>query len=121
MWQAEPALAAGHEAVELYRAVAAERPDALQPGLALALENLSIRLLEMGQREASLAATREAIDIFRALAADQAAFRRDLERNLHTLELRSRPGALQARSSILGGFDLPPDIAALASDDIDRE
>lgn len=97
-------------------------PDAPQPGLAGTLENLSSRLLEMGQREASLAATREAIGIFRALTVKHPAFQRDLERNLHTLELRSKPGALQAPSSILGGFDdLPPDIAALASDDIDRE
>jgi nucleoside phosphorylase len=122
MWQAEPALAAGREAVYLYRMVAAERPEALQPGLARALQNLSSRLLEMGQREASLAATREAIDIFRALTVKHPAFQRELERNLHLLELRSGPGALQARSSILGGFDdLPPDIAALASDDVDRE
>ncbi len=53
---------------------------------------------------ASLAATRETIDFFRALAVKHPRFRRDLERSLHTLELRMSL-RLPTRSSLVGDLD----------------
>ena len=44
----EEALAASQEAAELYRELAAARPDAFRPDLAMSLNNLSVRLAEPG-------------------------------------------------------------------------
>ena len=67
----EDALAATREATDIYRRLAAERPDAFLPDLAGSLNNLGSRLSELGRREDALAAAREATDIYRRLAAER--------------------------------------------------
>jgi tetratricopeptide (TPR) repeat protein len=98
----EAALAAAQEAVELCRALAAQRPDAFRPNLAVSLNNLANMLSELGEREAALAAAQEAVDIRRALAAQRPdAFRPDLAGSLNNLanmlsEVGEREAALAA-------------------------
>jgi tetratricopeptide (TPR) repeat protein len=98
----EAALAAAREAADLYRALAAQRPDAFRPDLAMSLNNLATMLSELGEREAALAAAREAADLYRALAAQRPdAFRPDLAMSLDNLatmlsELGEREAALAA-------------------------
>jgi tetratricopeptide (TPR) repeat protein len=65
----EEVLAATGEAVKIYRQLAAARPGDFEPGLAVALGNLGIRLSGLGHREEALAAAREAAEIYRRLAA----------------------------------------------------
>ena len=65
----EDALAAINEAVTTYRQLAAARPDAFLPDLAMALNNQSVRLSDLGRREDALAAINEAVTIRRQLAA----------------------------------------------------
>ena len=65
----EEALAAIQEAAEVYRELAAARPDAFRPDLAMSLNNLSLRLGDLGRREEALAANAEATGIYRELAA----------------------------------------------------
>jgi tetratricopeptide (TPR) repeat protein len=60
----EEALAAGQEAVKLRRALAAARPEAFTPNLAMSLNNLANRLSELGRREEALAAGQEAADLY---------------------------------------------------------
>ena len=75
----EDALAAITEAVEIYRELAAARPDAFRPDLAGSLNNQSTALAELGRREDALAAITEAVEIYRELAAARPdAFRPDL-------------------------------------------
>jgi tetratricopeptide (TPR) repeat protein len=82
----EAALAAAREAAELYRALAAQRPDAFRPDLAMSLNNLAAMLSELGEREAALAVAREAVELYRALAAQRPdAFRPDLAVSLAVL------------------------------------
>src|SRR5258705_9950499 len=64
----EEALAAIEEAVTAYRELAAARPDAFLPDLALALNNQSIRLADLG-RGGAQAANEEAVTAHRQLAA----------------------------------------------------
>jgi tetratricopeptide (TPR) repeat protein len=59
----EEALTATGEAVEHYRKLAAARPDAFLPDLAMSLNNLGAMLSELGRREEALAASREAVTI----------------------------------------------------------
>ena len=59
----EDALEATQEAVEVYRGLAAARPDAFLPDLAMSLNNLGNRLSELGRREDALEATQEALDL----------------------------------------------------------
>jgi tetratricopeptide (TPR) repeat protein len=97
----EAALNAAREAVDLYRALAAQRPDAFRPDLAMSLNNLANHLGELGDREAALTAAREAVDIRRALAAQRPdAFRPDLAVSLRVfadcLESEDLAGALAA-------------------------
>ena len=61
--QREAALAAAQEAVQLYRPLAAARPDAFQPALASSLNNVATFFSELGQREAALAAAQEAVSL----------------------------------------------------------
>ncbi len=85
----EEALAAIEEAVEIRRALAAARPDAYRPDLAMSLNTLSLRLADLGQREEALAAVEEAAEVYRALAAARPdAFRPDLATSLNNLSLR---------------------------------
>jgi tetratricopeptide (TPR) repeat protein len=82
----EAALAAAEEAVALYRALAAARPDAFTPALAMSLNNLANRLSDLGRREAALAAAEEAVALRRALAAARPdAFTPDLAMSLNNL------------------------------------
>ena len=57
----EDALAAAQEAASLYRALAAARPDAFTPNLAMSLNNLAVMQSGLGRREDALAAAQEAL------------------------------------------------------------
>ena len=82
----EEALAAAQEAADLYRGLAAERPDAFTPDLAMSLNNLANWLSELGRREEALAAAQEAADLYRGLAAARPdAFTPDLAMSLNNL------------------------------------
>jgi tetratricopeptide (TPR) repeat protein len=65
----EDALTAIEEATGLYRILAAARPDAHTPDLAISLNNLSGALTDLGRREDALTAIEEANCHYRALAA----------------------------------------------------
>ena len=79
----EDALAAIEEAADIYRELAAARPDAFRPDLAMSLNNLSVRLADLGRREEALAAIQEAVTIHRELAARWPdAYRHELEQSL---------------------------------------
>jgi tetratricopeptide (TPR) repeat protein len=85
----EEALAAIDEAVVQYRELAASRPDAFRPALAMSLNNLSASLSALGRREEALAAIEEAVAQYRQLAASRPdAFRPDLAGSSHNLSLR---------------------------------
>ena len=87
--QREAALAAIEDAVAIRRELAAARPDAFHPGLAVSLNNLSNQLSDLGRREAALAASEDAVAIRRELAAARPdAFRPDLARSLNNLSIR---------------------------------
>jgi hypothetical protein len=60
------ALAAMEKAVEIYRELAAARPAAINPELALALNSLSDMLWKLGRQREASAATKEAAEIFRS-------------------------------------------------------
>ena len=82
----EEALTVGEEAVRLYRALAAARPDAFTPDLAGSLNNLANRLSDLGRREEALTAAEEAVRHYRALAAARPdAFGVELARSLWVL------------------------------------
>jgi hypothetical protein len=53
----------------VYRELAAARPDAFRPHLAMPLNNLAILLGDLGRREDALAAIQEAVTIHREPAA----------------------------------------------------
>jgi tetratricopeptide (TPR) repeat protein len=65
MGRREEALQATQEAVDLYRRLAAQHPDAFLPDLAGSLNNLGAMLSEMGRRAEALQATQEAVDLYR--------------------------------------------------------
>ncbi len=82
----EDALAAGEEAVTIYRELAAARPDAFRPELATSLTNLSILLAGRGRREEALAAIEEAVTIRGELAARWPdAHRHELDQSLRVV------------------------------------
>jgi tetratricopeptide (TPR) repeat protein len=82
----EPALAASDEAVEPYRRLAEQRPDAFLPDLAMSLNNLSNQLANLGRREPALAAIDEAVELYRRLAEVRPdAFLPDLASSLNNL------------------------------------
>ncbi len=86
MGRREDALAAGREAADAYRELAAARPDAFRPDLAGSLNNLSLRLADLGRREDALAAIQEGAQVYRELAAARPdAFRPGLARSLTNL------------------------------------
>ena len=98
----EQALAAIQEAVTIRRELAAARPDAFRPVLAISLNNLAYRLADLGRQEQALAASQEAADIYRELAAARPdAFRPYLAISLNNLsadmaDLGQREQALAA-------------------------
>ena len=59
----------GQPAQAIYRELAAARPDAFRPALAVSLYNLAARLAKLGRREDAPAAIEEATGIRRKLAA----------------------------------------------------
>jgi tetratricopeptide (TPR) repeat protein len=98
----EDALAAAEKAMAIWRELAAARPDAFRPVLALSLNSLGVMLSALGRREAALAAAEEATAIYRELAAARPdAFLPDLALSLNSLgvmlsELGRREAALAA-------------------------
>ena len=98
----EPALQAAQEAVDLYRELAAARPDVFKPDLAMSLNNLANSLRDLGQSEPALQAAQEAVDLYRELAAARPdVFKPDLAASLNNLaamlsDLGQREPALQA-------------------------
>ncbi len=82
----EEALKTAQEAVEIHRALAAERPDAFRPDLAMSLNNLGNMLSELGRREEALETAQEAVELYGALAAERPeAFRPNLAASLNNL------------------------------------
>ncbi|WP_159461762.1 tetratricopeptide repeat protein, partial [Thermoflexus hugenholtzii] len=98
----EEALTATQEAVELYRQLAAQHPQAFLPDLASSLNNLGARLSELGRREEALQVTQEAVELYCQLAVQHPqAFLPDLASSLTNLgvmlsELGRREEALMA-------------------------
>ncbi|SNB74288.1 Anaphase-promoting complex subunit 5, partial [Thermoflexus hugenholtzii JAD2] len=68
MGRREEALTATQEAVELYRQLAAQHPQAFLPDLASSLTNLGAMLSELGRREEALQVIQEAVELYRQLA-----------------------------------------------------
>jgi tetratricopeptide (TPR) repeat protein len=100
----EEALAAIEEAVELYRVLAAARPDAFRPNLALSLNNLSNAVSAFDRGVEALAAIEEAVAIRRELAAARPdAFCPDLAESLSNLSGRS--AALGQREEALAAIE----------------
>jgi nucleoside phosphorylase len=84
--QRELALVPTHDAVELYRSLAARDPDGFQPRLAYSLDRLGTRSHELGRTEAALAALREAVELRRMQATrNPEGFQRDLACSLTNL------------------------------------
>ncbi len=100
--QREEALEAAREAVEIYRELARQRPDAFRPDLAMSLNNVANRLSDLGLREEALEAAREAVEIRRELARQRPdIFRPDLAMSLSNMaiqlgDLGQREEALKA-------------------------
>ncbi len=92
----------------MQRELAAARPDAFRPDLAMSLNNLANRLSHLGRREAALAAVEEAVAMRRELAAAHPdAFCPDLAMSLHNLanrlsDLGQREPALAAAEEAVG-------------------
>ncbi|WP_417804278.1 tetratricopeptide repeat protein [Thalassospira lucentensis] len=102
----DEALTAAQKALEIYRALAADR-HAFRPKLATTLNNLAKCLSDLGHRYDALTATQDALEIYRALAADSPyAFRPKLATTLNNLafllyKLGRRYGALTAAQEAL--------------------
>jgi tetratricopeptide (TPR) repeat protein len=62
------ALAAAQEAADLYKGLAAVRPDAFRQALATSLNTLGICLSELGRPEEAVAIAHEVTELFRGLA-----------------------------------------------------
>ncbi|MFF0537111.1 tetratricopeptide repeat protein [Streptomyces coelicoflavus] len=83
---AEGALRLAQTIVSRYRAFAKSAPEAHLPDLALALNNLSVRLGAAGRRGESLTVAQESVDSYRALAkANRALYLPDLATSLNNL------------------------------------
>jgi tetratricopeptide (TPR) repeat protein len=91
------AVQAGARGVAPLRQLAATNPDAWLPDLARSLNNLGVRLSELGRRQEALAPTEEAVTIYRRLAASNPeAWLPDLAGSLNNLGVRlSRLGRRQ--------------------------
>ena len=102
MGQREEALEAALEAVEIYRELARQRPDAFRPDLATSLSTVSSRLSALGRQEEALKAAREALEIRRMLTRQRPdIFRPDLAMSLSNMaiqlgDLGQREEALKA-------------------------
>ncbi|WP_189830229.1 protein kinase family protein [Streptomyces zaomyceticus] len=78
------------EAVNVYREVGSWDPETHNPGLAMSLNNLSVKLREAGRRDESLAAASEAETLFRSLQVEDAPW---LERG-HAMTLNNLSNVL---------------------------
>jgi tetratricopeptide (TPR) repeat protein len=77
------------QAVEHHRRLAEANPDAYFPDLAMALNNLGNRLLDLGRHDQALAPTQEALTTYRTLAkANPDAYLPDLASALNNLRSR---------------------------------
>ncbi|MET8858353.1 tetratricopeptide repeat protein, partial [Streptomyces sp. NPDC004579] len=86
---AETAAHLAQRLVDHHRALTAARPDAFLPDLATSLNNLSVRLGELGRREDALTAIEEAVTVRRELAAARPdAFLPDFAMSLNNLSVR---------------------------------
>jgi tetratricopeptide (TPR) repeat protein len=103
----EEALKAAQGALDIYRELVKDRPDAFLPDLAGSLNNLGNTLSELGRREEALQTAQKALDIYRRLAKDRPdAFLPDLAGSLNNLgntlsELGRREEALKAAQEAL--------------------
>jgi tetratricopeptide (TPR) repeat protein len=87
--ETELVLASIGEAVEIRRRLAETNPAAYLPGLTMSLNNLGIRLSEVGRLEEALATASEAVVTYRRLAeASPAAYLPDLAVALNNLGIR---------------------------------
>ena len=83
------ALRLNHGLSTAYRRLAAANPDAYEPDLAMALNNLSVRFGEVGRQAEGLAASEEASTLRRRLAAaNPDAYEPDLASSLNNLSIR---------------------------------
>jgi tetratricopeptide (TPR) repeat protein len=99
--QRAEALGPAREAVERYRALAAQNSGAFTPSLAMALNSLANRLGEVGRRAEALGPAKEAVEHYRALAVQKPnVFMPGLAMALNTLA--SRLGAMGQRAEALG-------------------
>lgn len=98
------ALSAAEEAVGIYRALAASRPDAVLPDLARGLDTLASARSGSGQRSAAASAVEEAVEIYRSLTARSSAFLPDLARGLNNLaKIETDLGRLEPAASAADG------------------
>ena len=82
----EEALKASQEAVDLYRSLADQNPQAFLPDLAMSLNNLGNRFSNLGRREEALKASQDAVDLYRTLAdQNPQAFLPDLASSLNNV------------------------------------
>ncbi|KZP31105.1 hypothetical protein FIBSPDRAFT_945583 [Athelia psychrophila] len=96
VWRHEEAMTAIWEAVDLYRALAADQPAVFNGPLATSLFNMSNRLKGVGRHEEAATAIREVVDLERALAADQpGVFNAYLADSLFNMSIRRTTGGLQ--------------------------
>ncbi len=108
--QREEALKSTEEAVDIYRRLAQQHPQAFLLYLAGSLNNLGAEPSALGRREEALQATQEAVDIYRQLAQQHPqAFLPYLARSLHNLgnclsALGRREEALQATEEAVDIF-----------------
>jgi tetratricopeptide (TPR) repeat protein len=85
----EEALEATQKATDLYRSLAAARPDAYTADLAASLSNLGNILSNLGRHEEALEATQEAVNLYRRLAAARSdAYTANLASSLNNLGIR---------------------------------
>ena len=85
----DDAFAAAREATDIYRRLAAERPDAFLPDLAMSLNNLGAQLIELDPREDALAALQEAVEIRRRFAAARPAPSSPISRGRSTISAKA--------------------------------
>jgi len=83
--QPEQAVALAAEAVEIFRWLAADRPDSYLGGLSKALNNHSVALSSAGQNRKALAVIEEAVTLRRQLAATDPSWRSDLADSVENL------------------------------------
>ena len=108
---------AGGPGVTLLRDLAAANEDEFLPDLALALNELAIRLAETGERQAALAPAQEATNLYRTLTqASPAAYLPNLAMSLNNLanilaETGEQQAALAAYSQAIAALHMHPPAA----------